>query len=233
MILKKNPRFNPHFKLKYLKLFITAVMYINIYTPVQIELSWTGWILSTRWIWFFLIEWRRCLGRGSRFYFRQTDLFCLLDYFFLFTHCSLIYIVFTPTLIFFVLVFSSSPSTSQQHRREIPARRDDGPYMQRKIRNPPLFCPHCCVWGREIQWDSHLSHLSQFNILASYLRLVCSTHNFLFLQIKINNSRLLTSDPPLKEAVLGVFDLTEIVAGGSKNKRIDVFCAKFFAKSIG
>lgn len=21
--------------------------------------------------------------------------------------------------------------------------------MQRKIRNPPLFCPHCCVWGRE------------------------------------------------------------------------------------
>jgi hypothetical protein len=31
---------------------------------------------------------------------------------------------------------------------------------------------------------------------------------------------------------LGVFDLAEIVAGGSKNKRIDGFCAKFFAKSI-
>ncbi|EFX67908.1 hypothetical protein DAPPUDRAFT_330579 [Daphnia pulex] len=34
----------------------------------------------------------------------------------------------------------------------------------------------------------------------------------------------LTSDPPLKEAVFGVFDLAEIVAGGSKNKRIDGFC---------
>jgi hypothetical protein len=44
--------------------------------------------------------------------------------------------------------------------------------------------------------------------------------------------KLLTSDPPLKEAVLGVFDLAGIVAGGSKNKRIDGFCAKFFAKSI-
>jgi hypothetical protein len=43
---------------------------------------------------------------------------------------------------------------------------------------------------------------------------------------------LLTSVPPLKEAVLGVFDLAEIVAGGSKNKLIDGFCAKFFAKSI-
>jgi hypothetical protein len=42
----------------------------------------------------------------------------------------------------------------------------------------------------------------------------------------------LTSDPPLKETVLGVFDLAEIVAGGSKNKQIDGFCAKFFAKSI-
>jgi hypothetical protein len=39
----------------------------------------------------------------------------------------------------------------------------------------------------------------------------------------------LTSDPPLKETVLGVFDLAEIVAGGSKNKQIDGFCAKFFA----
>jgi hypothetical protein len=28
---------------------------------------------------------------------------------------------------------------------------------------------------------------------------------------------ILTSDPTLKEAVLGVFDLAEIVAGGSKN----------------
>jgi hypothetical protein len=43
---------------------------------------------------------------------------------------------------------------------------------------------------------------------------------------------ILTSDPPIKEAVLGVFDLAEIVAGGSKNKRIDGFCAKFFAKLI-
>jgi hypothetical protein len=43
---------------------------------------------------------------------------------------------------------------------------------------------------------------------------------------------ILTSDLPLKEAVLGVFDLAEIVAGGSKNKRIDGFCAKFFAKLI-
>jgi hypothetical protein len=43
---------------------------------------------------------------------------------------------------------------------------------------------------------------------------------------------ILTSDPPLKETVLGVFDLAEIVAGGSKNKQIDGFCAKFFAKSI-
>jgi hypothetical protein len=43
---------------------------------------------------------------------------------------------------------------------------------------------------------------------------------------------ILTSDPPLKETVLGVFDLAKIVAGGSKNKQIDGFCAKFFAKSI-
>jgi hypothetical protein len=42
----------------------------------------------------------------------------------------------------------------------------------------------------------------------------------------------LTSDPPLKETVLGVFDVAEIVAGGSQNKQIDWFCAKFFAKSI-
>jgi hypothetical protein len=40
---------------------------------------------------------------------------------------------------------------------------------------------------------------------------------------------LLTSNPPLKETVLGVFDLAEIVAGGSKNKQINGFCAKFFA----
>jgi hypothetical protein len=32
---------------------------------------------------------------------------------------------------------------------------------------------------------------------------------------------------------LGVFDLAEIVAGGSKIKKVDGFCAKFFAKSIG
>jgi hypothetical protein len=32
---------------------------------------------------------------------------------------------------------------------------------------------------------------------------------------------------------LGVFDLAEIVAGGSKNLEVDGFCAKFFAKSIG
>jgi hypothetical protein len=31
---------------------------------------------------------------------------------------------------------------------------------------------------------------------------------------------------------LGVFELAKIVAGGSKNKQIDGFCAKFFAKSI-
>jgi hypothetical protein len=31
---------------------------------------------------------------------------------------------------------------------------------------------------------------------------------------------------------LGVFDLAEIVAGGSKNKQIDGFCAKFFAETI-
>jgi hypothetical protein len=42
----------------------------------------------------------------------------------------------------------------------------------------------------------------------------------------------LTSDPPLKETVLGVFDLAEIFAGGSQNKQIDGFCAKCFAKSI-
>ena len=48
----------------------------------------------------------------------------------------------------------------------------------------------------------------------------------------MNPSKNLTSDPPLKETVLGVFDLAEIVAGGSKNKQIDGFCAKFFAKSI-
>ncbi len=47
-----------------------------------------------------------------------------------------------------------------------------------------------------------------------------------------NNKNDLTSDPPLKETVLGVFDLAEIVAGDSKNKQIDGFCAKFFAKSI-
>jgi hypothetical protein len=50
--------------------------------------------------------------------------------------------------------------------------------------------------------------------------------------IKTYEHVILTSDPPLKEAVLGVFDLAEIVAWGSKNKRIDEFCAKFFAKSI-
>jgi hypothetical protein len=31
---------------------------------------------------------------------------------------------------------------------------------------------------------------------------------------------------------LGVFDFSEIVAGGSKKKQKDGFCAKFFAKSI-
>jgi hypothetical protein len=35
----------------------------------------------------------------------------------------------------------------------------------------------------------------------------------------------LTSDSPFKEAVLGVFYLAEIVAGGSKNKKIYGFCA--------
>jgi hypothetical protein len=47
-----------------------------------------------------------------------------------------------------------------------------------------------------------------------------------------STNSILTSDPPLKETVLGVFDLAEIVAGGSKNKQIDGFYAKFFAKSI-
>jgi hypothetical protein len=32
---------------------------------------------------------------------------------------------------------------------------------------------------------------------------------------------------------LGVFDLAEIVAGGSKNLEVDGFCAKFFAKLNG
>jgi hypothetical protein len=51
-----------------------------------------------------------------------------------------------------------------------------------------------------------------------------------YLSCKIpNNCVYLTSDPPLKETVLGVFDLAEIVAGGSKNKQIDGFCAKCFA----
>jgi hypothetical protein len=49
---------------------------------------------------------------------------------------------------------------------------------------------------------------------------------------KLSTTILLTSDSPHKEAVLGVFDLAEIVARGSKNKQIDGFCAKFFAKSI-
>lgn len=85
----------------------------------------------------------------SHFYFRQTDLFSLLDYF----SCLLIvhwYGVFTPSD-FFVLVFSSSPST-QQHRREIPARRDDEPYMQRKIRNPPFILPPLLRMGGERNW---------------------------------------------------------------------------------
>ena len=43
----------------------------------------------------------------------------------------------------------------------------------------------------------------------------------------------LTSCPPLKETVLGVFDSAKIVAGGFKNKQIDGFGEKFFAKSIG
>jgi hypothetical protein len=43
---------------------------------------------------------------------------------------------------------------------------------------------------------------------------------------------VLTSDPSLKETVLGVFDLAEIVAGGSTNKQINGFCENFFAKSI-
>jgi hypothetical protein len=51
------------------------------------------------------------------------------------------------------------------------------------------------------------------------------------LAIQVCNS-VLASDSPLKEAVLGFFYLAEIVAGGSKNKQIDGFCAKFFAKSI-
>jgi hypothetical protein len=55
---------------------------------------------------------------------------------------------------------------------------------------------------------------------------------FVKVHVKLHDKYELTSDPPLKETVLGVFDLAEIVAGGSKNKQIDGFCAKFFAKSI-
>jgi hypothetical protein len=43
----------------------------------------------------------------------------------------------------------------------------------------------------------------------------------------------LTSRPPLKETVLGVFDFVEISAGGPKNYLIDGFCAEFVTKSIG
>ena len=43
----------------------------------------------------------------------------------------------------------------------------------------------------------------------------------------------LTSCPRLKETGLGVFDYAKIVAGGFKNKQIDGFGDKFFAKSIG
>jgi hypothetical protein len=43
----------------------------------------------------------------------------------------------------------------------------------------------------------------------------------------------LTSRPPLKETVLGVFDFVEIIAGGPKNYLIDGFCAEFVTKSIG
>jgi hypothetical protein len=32
---------------------------------------------------------------------------------------------------------------------------------------------------------------------------------------------------------LGVFDFLEIITGGSKNLKIDGFCAEFFAKSFG
>ena len=44
---------------------------------------------------------------------------------------------------------------------------------------------------------------------------------------------VLTSRPPLKQTVLGVFDFAKIIAGGPKNKLIDESYAKFIAKSIG
>ncbi len=46
-------------------------------------------------------------------------------------------------------------------------------------------------------------------------------------------THILTSDPQLKETVLGVFDFAEIIARGYKNKQIAGFCSKCFATSIG
>ena len=43
---------------------------------------------------------------------------------------------------------------------------------------------------------------------------------------------ILTSRPPLKQTVLGVFDFAKIIAGGPKNKLLDWFYVKFAAKSI-
>jgi hypothetical protein len=43
----------------------------------------------------------------------------------------------------------------------------------------------------------------------------------------------LTSRPRLNETVLGDFDFAKIMAGGPKNKLIDVSYSKFIAKSIG
>ncbi len=60
----------------------------------------------------------------------------------------------------------------------------------------------------------------------SVISLLCSK----FLQQKIVH---LTSRPPLKQTVLGVFDFAKIIAGGPKNKLIDESYAKFIAKSIG
>jgi hypothetical protein len=58
-------------------------------------------------------------------------------------------------------------------------------------------------------------------------------HLLLYKLSNFHKNHVLTRESPLKETVLGVFDLAEIVAGGSKNLEVDGFCAKFFAKSNG
>jgi hypothetical protein len=55
---------------------------------------------------------------------------------------------------------------------------------------------------------------------------------FVHIFIKRKVSRYFISRQPLIETIWGVFDFAKVIARGCKNKQIDEFGSKFFAKSI-